>query len=263
MKKRIRKRYIAVAVINAAAIAVMAVLTAAGSSLARSQSWNMAAHRWGCDSSDKFTQMSCFFSDDSGFSKDEVRNLYGNIMGKLNEVSVVPEEGKKLVPQAYSASLGKYTVKCDMVGRSEAELCAAGGDFFLFHDFRLISGAYFRDEDLMQDGAVIDKELAWSLYGSSDITGKNIYINNVKLYIAGVIEQPSTSAEKSCMGKLPMAYVSYETAGRLAGEPASGNMSMLPMGTYDGTGMNMPSDPQPENEFRKVTCYECIIPEPV
>ncbi|MBQ6181123.1 MAG: ABC transporter permease [Ruminococcus sp.] len=261
--KRIKKRYIAAAVINAAAIAAMAVLTAAGGSLAKSQSWNMAAHRWGCDSSDKFIQMSCFFSENADFSKNDAKGLYSKLMSKLKDSSIVSEDGKKLVPQAYSAPLGKYSVKCDRVGRSDAELIAAGGDFFLFHDFRLISGAYFSDDDLMQDGAVIDKELAWALYGSSDIAGKNIYINNIKLYIAGVIEQPSSSAEKKCIGKLPMAYVSYETAGKLSGGTSFADAGMM-AGVYnDGSGTDMLSDPQTENKFSKITCYECIVPEPV
>lgn len=48
----------------------------------------------------------------------------------------------------------------------------------------------------MQDGAVIDKNLAWALYGSEKVSGMNIYINGVKFYIAGVIDLPGTEAEK-------------------------------------------------------------------
>lgn len=69
----------------------------------------------------------------------------------------------------------------------------------------------------------------------------NIYINGVKCYISGVIAAPETDYEKKCIGKTPQAYVSYDMAAQIA--PEAG---------IDG-----------ETGFTKVTCYECIIPDPV
>ena len=89
-------------------------------------------------------------------------------------------------------------VSGDASGHSDAEITAVGGDyFFLFRDFKLASGSFFSEKDLMQTGAVIDSQLAWDLYGSDEVTGMNIYINNVKLYISGVIETPSTKPEEA------------------------------------------------------------------
>lgn len=68
----------------------------------------------------------------------------------------------------------------------------------------------------MQDGAVIDKNLAWALYGSEKVSGMNIYINGVKFYIAGVIDLPETEAEKKTAGSSPKAYISYDMASQVS-----------------------------------------------
>ena len=249
MKKRFRPVHIVIAAVNAAAVAGVLILTAVGNSAARSQRYNYAYENWKNGSKDEYSQISCFFSDDAGFDKNEIRGVNAKLMGKLSEAAVNPNGRQKLVPEAYSASLGKATITGETGKHSETEVTAVGGDFFLFRSFDLVSGAYFSDDDLMQDGAVIDRQLAWNIYGTDNIAGKAIYINNVKLYISGVIETPRTDPEERCVGSTPRAYISYYAAGLISG---SG-------GGYDefDDGMRTVSD------FRKVTCYECISPEPV
>lgn len=242
MRFRIRIAHAVIAAVNAAALIGAAVITAAGSSMARAQSYNYAAEVWKGSSKQSYTQVSCFFPEGSGeLTTDIVAGVSADVRSALQKASVTAEEGQKLIPEAYSAPLGKYTVTGDIIGRSDAELTAVGGDFFLFRQFELLSGAYFSSDDIMQDGAVIERTLAFSLYGSSDVAGKNIYINGVPFYIAGVIADPETKADIRCAGKTPRAYISYEAAGELAGG----------YDEYGSTG------------FKDITCYECIIPDPV
>lgn len=243
MKFRIKKRNAVLCALNAAAIIGSAVLTAVGSSSASAQKYNFASERWNDGGKDRYSQLSCFLTDDSGFSTDSVRNVRGQLLNELKNISVVPEEGKKLCPDAYSAVYGKAMVRCDVMGRSEAELTAVGGDFFLFHDFTLLDGSFFTESDVMQDGAVIDRALAWELYGSENVAGMNIYIDGVKCYISGVVAPPETDYEKKCIGKTPQAYISYDMADILSG------------GSYSEFGES--------SGFDRITCYECIVPEPV
>lgn len=230
----------ALTVANVLSIGTGLILTAAGSSLARSQSSNYAAQRW--DSEGGHTQLSCFFTADAGFTTDSVPYVKHNLTDKLKNISIIPEEGQKFIPCAYSTDAGQMSIRCDRTGRSEAMVTAVGGDFFLFRDFKLLDGAFFSDDDLMQDGAVIDRNLAWELYGSEDIAGMNIYINGVKFYISGVIQTPSTKQEKKTAGDYSRAYISYE------------GLNLINGGMYDYV----------ETESNKtVTCFECIIPDPV
>lgn len=246
MKKRFRPLYAVIAAVNAVAVAGVLILTAVGSSAAKSQRYNYAYDQWKNGSKEDFSQVSCFFSEDADFDRNEAEGVKTRLIGKLKEAAINPKETQKLVPDAYSASAGTATITGDIGKRSEAEITVAGGDFFLFRGFSLVNGAFFSDSDIMQDGAVIDRQLAWNLYGTDNIAGRYIYINNVKLYISGVTELPRTDPEERCVGSTPRAYISYYAAGLIFG---SG---------YDGFGESSGS-----SEFRKVTCYECISPEPV
>lgn len=226
---------IAAAAANAVSVAGAVIFSAIGSSMAGSQSYNTAAARW--DPKGGCSQISCFLAEDSGLTTDTVGGVTAALYGSLQKISVVPEEGKKLIPEAYSTPAGQMSVKSDTTsGSSEVSMTAVGGDFFLFRDFRLLNGSYFTGDDIMQDGAVIDRSLAWSLYGSENVSGMNIYINGTKFYIAGVIDDPDTRQEKKTAGELPRAYISYEGAGLVTGE----------------------SEP-----LKRITCYECICPDPV
>lgn len=232
-------------VINAVALIGTVALTATGGYIARSQSCNYAWERWQNGSDDKYVQLSCFFSKDAGFNTDSAEGVRSVLYSDLKTVSVVPEEGKELVPHAYSTVAGTSYITCDTKGQSEAEITAVGGDFFLFHDFRLLSGAFISEDSLMHDGAVIDRQLAWNLYGSENIAGQKIYINGTELYISGVIDTPETRLEKKCTNDSPKAYISYYAADQIFGSH----------GKFD--------EDISSSEFSDVTCYECVVPEPV
>lgn len=227
----------ALAAANILSIGTGLVLTAVGSSTAHKQGTNYAAQRW--DPEGEHVQLSCYFTEDAGFTTGTYPFIKQMLADKLKNAGVIAEEGKKFIPEAYSVNLGQHSVRCDRTGRSEAMITAVGGDFFLFRDFKLLDGSFFSETDLMQDGAVIDRNLAWELYGSDDIAGMNIYINGVKFYISGVIELPDTKAEKKTAGDFSRAYISYD------------GMKLL-----DG-GMDEYSTEQ------GITCYECIVPNPV
>lgn len=251
MKFRLKKRYIAIAAINAAAIVGAAVLTAVGGALAKSQTYNYAAEKWQGENDESYTQISCFFSENTGFDIDSIGSARMQMLYTLQNVSIVPEDGKKLCPDGYSAPLGQVSVTGDISGRSEAEATAVGGDFFFFRDFKLIDGAFFSEDDIMQDGVVIDRSLAWALYGSHDIAGMNLKINGTEFYISGVIENPSTDVEKECAGELPKLYMSYEGAALVSVG-----------GSYDGE-LSGDINNTASERFTDVSCYEFIMPDPV
>ncbi len=242
--------YAVAASANAVSIAAGIILTAMGGSLARSQRYNYAAEKW--DPSGGYSQISCFLSDSSGLNTDNITGLTSSFMTSLQNISTEQqEEGQKLIPQAYSASAGQMTVRSDKTtGRSEAELTAVGGDFFFFRDFTLLDGSYFSESDIMQDGAVIDRKLSWALYGSDKTAGMSIYINDIKFYIAGVIDDPQDKLEKRTAGDTPRAYISYEAT------------SLLSLNDKKSSGDPDSSEPEAEG-IKKISCFECLMPNPV
>lgn len=236
---KIKKRYIAAAAANAAAIVLSAVLTVCGNAAAERQAYNFAAERWKGSSSTDYAQISTFFSDDAGFTTDSVGSARTQFIYTLQNVSIAEEDGKRQCPDAYSAPTGNMTMTNGF--RSfESEVTAVGGDFFMFRSFRLLDGAYFSDSDVMQDGVVIDSTLAWQLFGSYDIAGKDVKLDGMQLRIAAVVDDPQTKEEKHCYGDKPKAYISYKAASKL-----------------------MQAKDPGEEAFRRVNCYEFIMPDPV
>ena len=64
-----------------------------------------------------------------------------------------------------------------------------GGDFFSFHRMFLRSGNYIAESDLMHDRVVLDKELAWKLFGAIEVDGMELEINGKRFIVAGVVER--------------------------------------------------------------------------
>lgn len=249
MKFKINKKAAVLAAVNILSMAGFLTFSLIGSSAAKSQGYNYAAERWQNDDSDMdYAQMSCFMAESAGFTTESLGQIRSGVLESLKAVSIAPEDGQKLCPDAYSAGLGSASLKGNILGKSEAELTATGGDFFLIHNFKLIDGSFFTDYDIMQDGVVIDRNLAWALFGSSEVTGMNLTINGTQFYVSGVIENPETKEEEKCSGELPRAYISYDGASNLG---FSGGDS----GFSDGSTVN--------TAFKKITCYEIIMPDPV
>lgn len=258
MKSKPRIKYIIIITVNIIIIAAICILTVVGNSMAVSQQYNSTAERWQNGSKENFAQMSVFLSEDSGFTTDKLNSVRAEFIKSLRDASIETKDENLPFSDAYSSQIGTFTIRGDLTGRSDAVLTAAGGNFFSFRNFRLINGSFFNNDDLMQDGAVIDRSLAWELYGSYDVAGMNLYIDDVKFYISGVIENPDTDPENDCIGKLPRIYISYDGAS---------NLSAVSAGNNTGETLVTSADPitsiPDSSGFKQITCYETVLPNPV
>lgn len=168
------------------------------------------AERW--SEQRNVAQVSCFFAANSDTTEDTILMFEHGIDSALTEASVVQESenpGARLWADAYSAdgkitlTNGKSSVSADAIG--------IGGDFFLFHPLRLINGAYFSGNDLMQDYCVIDEDAAWQLFGSYDVAGMTVYISGIPHIVTGVVERPEGRLAESAGLDGTLVYVSLQT----------------------------------------------------
>lgn len=226
----IKPRYIVLALINTISVIAIIMISLKYNSIAGSLKYNYAAERW-TQGKGGASQISCYFSNDSGFTAENVEAVRNSIASSLSNSGV--ETNKTVIPDSYYAQLGKSTVTCDRNASSQAEITAVGGRFFLFRDFNLLKGAYFSENDNMHNSIVIDRSLAFKLYGSENVIGFSVYLNGVKFAIAAVIADPQTKYEKECAGDIPHAYIPYQAVGLITAD------------------------------VKNVDSYECIIPEPV
>lgn len=233
-----KKRRMAVpGAVNCVFLIVFAVLAAVFCGIKSRLPSQLAAERWSADSGEKYSQLSVFYSVASGINLDTVYTMRVNIDKKLKENSVSSEiPGARIWYDGFSAltSLTVMSPREDYTIRVDADVVATGGDYFMLHPLKLLSGYYYSDDDLMQDRVLLDESLAWQLFGSNDIAGMTVIINGRRFYVAGVVEADSDKASRYVYGEKPHMYISYN-------------------------GLKSLND----GETVPVTCYEAVIPDPV
>lgn len=190
------------------------ILAFAANHLGQGQESQTMAERWSREG--KASQVSCFFSVNAGISEDRIMEFEHSIDSALADAAVVQESenpGARLWADAYSAD-GKITVSSDR-SSLEADAVGIGGDFFLFHPLKLLSGSYFSGNDLMQDYCVIDQDAAWQLFGSNDVAGMTVYISGIPHIVTGVVQREEGRLTEAAGLDGSLIYVSYQTLNEL------------------------------------------------
>ena len=133
------------------------------------------ALRWQGESEQDFAQISCFIPENETIQLESIWSYRNAMIARLEEASL-DIQSSQLWLDAWSAG-GKVDVS-SALGKGKADVMAVGGNFFDFHPIRLISGGYISQNDLMKDRVLIDEELAWLLFGGTDLQGLSFKINN-------------------------------------------------------------------------------------
>jgi len=180
------------------------------SAIVKGSETQQMADRW--SQNKDAAQISCFFSANVNITPETIEEIEYNLDVKLKEASIVSEStnpGARLWADAYSA-YGRITVKSD-IGNLTADAIGIGGDFFLFHPLKLLTGSYFSGKDLMQDYCILDEDAAWRLFGSKDIAGQFVTIQGIPHMVAGVIEREEGRLADAAGLDSTVVYVSYSS----------------------------------------------------
>ncbi len=191
--------------------------------------YTRAAENWAGNSGERFAYISCFMPETARTDQQSVYSFKSTMDSKLTENSMEAEEDRTLWTYAYCGNAA-VSVTTDK-GSATVEALGVGGDFFFFHPMLLRSGNYIAESDLMHDGVVIDKELAWKLFGAIEVNGMELEISGRKFYVAGVVERDSDFASEEAYGTDIGLYMAYDIFNEITGE-----------------GIN---------------CYELVFPNPV
>ena len=174
-----------------------------------------AAERWQGESEQSFTQVSCFVPVDEALSQNQIYAFRGKMLQELNKAALDGEGSDGLWRDAWSA-VGKVRVSSEK-GAGDASVIAVGGDFFSFHPLKLLSGDYLREDDLMHDRVLLDLDLAWLLFGGTDLQGMEMKINDRIFLVAGVVERETDDASRRAYTAGQGLYMNYETYAELTG----------------------------------------------
>lgn len=217
------------------------ILTAVSSASASSQVSQKAADVWSGDSGRDYSQISIFFTADAGFTPYSVRDFR---TGMQTSFSKIPPDyfGEGVKVDKEDMWIDAYSMEASIrVEGSKATVTTnaviAGGDFFFFRQFKFLSGNGFSDDtDGGYDLIVLDKDAAWQLFGSINVTGMTVDISGHPFVVCGVIEKEKTESKTEIYGKSPRVYISYDAYERF--------LNKSDADIY-------------------VTCYEAVVPNPI
>ena len=168
------------------------------------------ARRW--SEKKDVTQVSCFFSENAGVTEELLvgfEHSMDNIMEEASITNTSQNPNARLFIDAYSTE-AKLNISSEK-GSMEVDAYGVGGDFFQFHPLLLRSGSYFSGSDLMKDYCIIDEVVAWQLFGSNNVVGMTVYINNKPHMIAGVVRRPEGRMEEAAGLTNSFIFISYES----------------------------------------------------
>lgn len=188
------------------------------------------AQRWE-SKKNSYAQTSVFISPERNMQEEEIGTVRSSIMETLVADSLnETKHDERIWIDAYSGEC-KTEIRKD---RNTISVMAVGigNDFFQFHPLKLISGGYIAGSDLNHDRIVVDEGTAWTLFGSNDIIGMQVWIGNTPLVVAGVVSVEEDTLSKIAYGNENRIYMSYD---------------ML----------------KQQQEGLKITCYESVMPNPI
>lgn len=143
----------------------------------------------------------------------QLESWYYQILQELENASITVDDKQnptaRLAVYGYSAS-GEVQLATEH-GSTQVKAYGVGSDFFQFHPLKLVYGGYFSESDLMQDRIVIDTETAWKLFGSNNVVGMFVKIDNVPHMVVGVYERESGYFNDAAGNGESCVYVSHET----------------------------------------------------
>mgnify|MGYP001109779517 CR=1 FL=1 len=162
----------------------------------------------------RYAQLACYLPVDGGKSEEDIRSFRQSLENKMSEQSLEAAEGGRLYLDAYSG-VSQLTIASENGGSTTVKAVGVGGEFFYFHPLRLRSGSYIKEGDLMDDLVLLDEELAWKLFGGTDLAGLTVTINNVPSVVSGVVSRETDFAtEKAYTGDGGL-YMSFSAMRRL------------------------------------------------
>ena len=169
--------------------------------------------RWAADGT-RYAQLSAFISPSAGIGEDSIRSMTTSFDSSYVEASIDANENARLYVYAYSGeadvSISQINKETGLTKKSGVSATATGigGDFFVFHRLKLLSGNYLDTSDtVLNDTILIDNNLAWQFFGSPDVAGQTLEINGKTCYIAGVFEPDK--AYEEFYGDKPRIFMSY------------------------------------------------------
>ena len=166
-----------------------------------------AGDRWSSDGSG-YAVVSLYTEEGSALSYDQITQWSFGMDAALLAASVTPAEGAR--SWTYSAVCESTQTVAGPKGRVTAEVMAVCGDFFTVHPMNFVFGSPFLNDNSNPMGIVLDRYLAWELFGAENIIGMPLEIGGYEFIITGIVEKETDRGMYGyTYGDRPRMYMSY------------------------------------------------------
>ncbi len=218
--------------------------------------------RWAASDDDRMAQVNIYFTEASAVTSSDISKFEYNIEQKLESEAVADTDTDTTTAtdevntsrdyaDCYSAS---GTITIDNGSKSlDVDAYGVGGDFFMFHPLEFVSGDAFSSDALMNDAIVIDEDVAWQLFGSSNIIGEYVTIEGIPHYISGVFRRSDGKFEEAAGLDSAVAIVSYDSLSKY-GTITSGATTSTSSSSDDDDSSGVSGG---------INCYQVVMPNPV
>ena len=178
-----------------------------------------------------YAQVSAFISSGRNEGEEEIRNVRSSLASTLAKDSYSESKsGGRVWIDAYCGETN-IDVRKD-TNTLSVKATGVGGDFFQFHPMKLLSGCYISESDLNHDNIVVDENFAWAMFGSTDIVGMQMWIDNNVYFICGVVAIEDDKTLQMAYGDTNRIYMSFDELKK-------------------------------HSESLVITCYEMVYPNPI
>ncbi len=175
-----------------------------------------AGERWS-SAGERFAVLTLYTEEGAALSRDQVETWAYGMDAALLESSVTPSENAR--SWTYTYAVEETMSVTGPRDKATAEVTAAGGDFFVFHPQEFVHGSPFLNDPSNPNGVVLDEDLAWKIFGATDVVGMEMTIDDVPFTVSGITKRESkTGIYDYTYGERPRMYMSYAGYIKLRGD---------------------------------------------
>lgn len=205
-----------VAVVMAACAIIIGILELVVLAVSSPVNFIKAGERWSA-SGEKYAVISLYTEADSALSADQIERYAMSMDSALTSASIDSSERGRVWTYCYLTE--KLLSVKGPKSSGNANVIAFGGDFFVFHPLKFIYGTSFLNDASIPNGVVLDENLAWKIFGATDVVGMTMSIYDEEFTVVGITEaERGGDAYKYTYGETPRMYMSYNAYYKLNGQ---------------------------------------------
>lgn len=197
-------------------------------------------------------QFSVFYDStaeiETGFLEDFEHKYVIDLKSTIGDSDSLADNLKEYFASAYMME-GRMSLNTENKIMKDVKTYGVSGDYFVFHPLKLIAGSYLNG--IHEDSVLIDEDTAWTLFGSYDIIGMTVLVNDVPLFVEGIYEENDNAFEEVAKGYNSFANVSVDENGS-QNEGAIRSLIYVPFNTLAKLGTSS----------QKISAYEFVTTAP-